>query len=517
MAINIPIVTEFVDTGLKSASGAFTNFRNQVSQAEGGLGKLKAGAGAAFDGIKANAASMALGAGAAIGGFALKAIGDFKDLALSVDEFRNSTNLSLEESSKWMSFTGDLGIAGDSMVKVFDKLGKAIETNTRPFQDLGVEIVKTADGTTDLEATFLKTVDALNTIEDPARRARIQAELFGRGWMDAAEIINMSSDEIRASLDGINEFEIIDEEEIQKAKDLRAAQDRLGDAFAQLSVTLGEALIPALTQATDAAVPLLNAMKPLIEALGAGADANASYAEQASNNNVQMRLGSVLAEKLFGWFGWGKDQTEDLTEANYELLASWIKNKYEIIDNTDAVEDLTVSLEDVDYALAELKGNVDERQAWRNLIGEIEKVKESAIDAFVEGTPTAIRESEASLDKLRVELAEYIVETEGIPTEKKTDFLARLETANLDQIEAIFNQLGRPRTVEFRPTVSGIPLGPGETPSEVLGRGNRMATMSNVTVNVQGSVIAENDLVETVRVGLVKAQRNGAGLVYSNS
>jgi len=39
---------------------------------------------------------------------------------------------------------------------------------------------------------------------------------------------------------------------------------------------------------------------------------------------------------------------------------------------------------------------------------------------------------------------------------------------------------------------------------------------SAVNINVAGSVIAENDLVETVRKGLVNAQRNGAGLVYSN-
>jgi hypothetical protein len=37
-----------------------------------------------------------------------------------------------------------------------------------------------------------------------------------------------------------------------------------------------------------------------------------------------------------------------------------------------------------------------------------------------------------------------------------------------------------------------------------------------VTVNVAGSVISQNDLVESVRKGLVNSQRNGAGLVYSN-
>jgi hypothetical protein len=38
----------------------------------------------------------------------------------------------------------------------------------------------------------------------------------------------------------------------------------------------------------------------------------------------------------------------------------------------------------------------------------------------------------------------------------------------------------------------------------------------NVVVNVAGSVTTENDLIEGIRKGLVNAQRNGSGLVYSN-
>ena len=42
------------------------------------------------------------------------------------------------------------------------------------------------------------------------------------------------------------------------------------------------------------------------------------------------------------------------------------------------------------------------------------------------------------------------------------------------------------------------------------------ATSTAVNVTVQGSVTTEADLVESIRKGLVNAQRNGAGLVYSN-
>lgn len=523
MAINIPIITEFADAGLKSAQGAFDTFRSKVAEAEGGMGKLKAGTSVAMDSIKANAGGMALAAGGAIAGFALKAIDDFSDLALSIDEFRNQTNLTLDQSSRWASYASDLGIESDAMVKVFDKLGKAANDQIPAFQELGVEIAFGPDGATDIEETFLRVIDKLNAIEDPAARARYQADLFGRGWMDAAEIINTSSGDIRKSLEGVGDFEIIDEDEIQKAKDLRDAQDRLGDALAEISVTIGEKLIPALTNATDAAIPLLDALSPLIDVVFDGVDANSDYATQISKSNAQMRIGMGLADKFFSWLGIGNDTTEELAETvDQDLVNAW-KNGYRAMADAQRVtEDLTEAFIDVDDALAELKGNVDERQAWRNLKDTIDDVKDAAIKAFTEATPQALRDSEGALDSARLKVGEYIAEIDSIPEDQKTEFIAMLDNANIQEIEAILAHLARAREIPFMPVLppgvggigeigsGGRPI--GEAPIS-LGTGRRSA----VVVNVAGSVIAENDLVETVRVGLVKAQRNGAGLVYSNS
>ena len=68
----------------------------------------------------------------------------------------------------------------------------------------------------------------------------------------------------------------------------------------------------------------------------------------------------------------------------------------------------------------------------------------------------------------------------------------------------------------------GIVTGPtlamiGEAGPEAIVPLDRLGGMGGgVTVNVGGSVISEGDLIETVRRGLVNAQRNGAQLVYSN-
>jgi hypothetical protein len=86
MAINIPIITSLEDTGIKSAKAAFGDFKNAVSKAEGGMGKFKAGSKVAMDQVKANAGNLAMVAGA-IAGFAIKAVGDFQDLAIAAGKF----------------------------------------------------------------------------------------------------------------------------------------------------------------------------------------------------------------------------------------------------------------------------------------------------------------------------------------------------------------------------------------------------------------------------------------------
>ena len=523
MAINIPIITEFADQGLKSAQGAFNTFRSKVAEAEGGMGKFKAGAGVALDSVKANAGAMALGAGAAIAGFAAKAIGDFKDLALSVDEFRNTTGLTLDQSSQWVSYTGDLGIQAESMVKIFNRLGKAATDQLPAFKELGVEIAFGPDGTADLEQTFLRVNDAINSLEDPVAQAKYRADLFGRGWMDAAELINMSSDEITSSLQGVKDFEVIDEKEIQKAKDLRQAQDELGDAFARISVQLGQALIPAFTALLNAATPLLDLLGKIDTQAMQSAGSRGAL-PLLSEKLDELGLSSLTAGTIIGelnkLFGDNEEAAEDNQLSVEELERAWRDGTRQMIIAADKTEELTDALKDSDEALAELKGNVDERREWDNLITAIEDAKEAAIEAFFEDTPEALRESQRETDEARVKVAEYILEMEGIPEEKKTEIIANLDRANLAEIEETFNHLARTRTMTVRVrTVGGVSVGPGETPSEVTGRGmmSLRSASSGVTVNVAGSVISQNDLVETVRKGLVNAQRNGAGLVYSNS
>jgi len=498
MAINIPIITEFVDAGLKSAQGAFDNFRTKVGEAEGSLGKLKAGSGAAFDAIKANAGAMALGAGTAIAGFAIKAIGDFQALALEVDKFSNSTGLAAEEASRWIEVAGDIGVESGTLLTSMNKLNQAVGKNSEVFQELGIEIVKTSTGATDVNETFLNTIDALRRIDDPATRARVATQLLGKSWTEVSELVEMGSGQLKQALEEVSDAKVIDEAEIEKAKQFRDNLDELKGRGEDFALMVGETLIPILSDLLEVVDFVAGAFSKAGEILG-------SVTDFMSGDGLEKMVDHIKA-------------TENVNDV-------WADGYRAMIDAYDATQELTTGLEDVDDALAILKGNVDERQAWRNLRDDIDKVKDAAIRAFTEGTPEALRNSEAALDNARLKVGEYITSIDGIPEDQKTEFIANLDRANIDEIEAMLAYIARARQIPFMPVLApgaggigeigsgGRPI--GEAPIS-LGRGNRMA-VGGVTVNVAGSVVTERDLVNSVRKGLIDSQRNGAPLVYSNS
>ena len=559
MAVNIPIITEFIDKGLKDARGAFTNFKTKVAEAEGGMGKFKAGANAAMDSVKANAGAFAAAAGVAIAKFALDAINDFKDLALSVDDFRNKTNLTLLQSSQWMSYSGDLGIASDSIIKIFSRLAKAATDQIPTFKELGVEIALGPDGATDIERTFFRVNDAINSLDDPVKQAAYRADLFGRGWMDAAEILQMSSSDIQKALQGVKDFEVIDEAEIKKAKDLRAAQDELGDAFARLSVSLGEALIPALTALSKVLIPVLEALAKFNGTLDQGMAEAIQKAQDMgkSLSDIARELGAESEQSLrymADVLGLSLDQLykqldRDLIPETYLLEKAWREGSRALVDaqteleNTgDEVKNLDDAVFDLTDTFKDFLAEIDEKEAWEGLQEQLQMVKDKSFEAFVEGTAESAKEAQDEANELIRDIGKYIDELGYIPPDVQTEIVALLKRDKFDEALGLIEELRQGVVVPITGTVSGIAVPVGQTPSETTGRGTVTAPTripglpfaindmpivipgigsfntrsGGVTVNVAGSVISENDLVETVRKGLVNSQRNGAGLVYSN-
>ena len=531
MAINIPIVTEFNQKGLQDAQNAFSNFRTKINEADGAMGKLKAGFGASVDAIKANAGMLASAAGAAIAGFAIKAINDFKDLALEVDKFRDATGLTLDESSRWIEVAGDIDIQAETIQKAIGKMERAAGTSLKPFQDLGIEIAKFADGRMNPHETFLRVVDALDKMEDPAKRARVASQLLGKSWEELAPLISMGANDIKTALAGVSDQKIIDEEEVRKAEEFRATMDTLNDVFQDVVLELGESLIPLLGKLVDKFLPLISIVGDSVEAIAGPQDGlTKAIIDMGGNiNDVVENLGFETVMKDMGLSAseLAKLIRKDLVPETYNLQFAWQEGYRAMIDADRALGDLDQSLGDVSEEYDKLIGKLDDRQAWRNLVNDVKEAGDKADEAFAKKMPNALGISMDSLDDAKRSLADYIAETDNIPAEKKTLYLSQLDQASWQQVRSMLDALAIARAVPYQPVLSpGFGGGPVEQGSggRPIGSSpiNRMSLMSMpttstaVNVTVQGSVTTEADLLESIRKGLVNAQRNGAGLVYSN-
>ena len=565
MAINIPIVTEFVDTGLKSAQGAFDNFKTKVGEAEGGLGKLKAGANVAFDTIKANAGLMALGAGtalAAVAGKAISAASDFEESSAKIGEVFGSASEAvfnfaegaaqslgqskqsvLDAAGTFGTFGKAAGLAGDDLsdftidfttlasdLASFNNttpedaimaIGAALRGEAEPMRRYGVLL---DDATLKQEALRLGLIDTTNKALTPQQKVlAAQAAIFKQTG-DAQGDFSRTSDGLA------NQQRILQAE-------LENVAIEIGEKLLPIAVDFAhfanDTLVPALKGVLDVLLPVLEVLSKFSGTLDTGLAESIEKAQEmghslsqiarelgADNEQSLNYMAEVLGMTLEELYN---ELDDDLVPATYRHAEAIKEATRSMIEAQDASIDLGEGILTVDDALAELTGNIDERRTFRKLQDSIENARDAAIQAFTEATPDAIRKSEEATDDLRLKVADYIYDIEGVPTDWQTKFIAELDQASIDQIENILAQVARLREIPFMPVLApgvggigeigsgGRPI--GEAPISLSGVGRRVG---NVVVNVQGSVIAENDLVETVRKGLVAAQRNGAGLVYTN-
>jgi hypothetical protein len=251
MAVSIPIVSEFINTGIKQAERAFVDIRKQVAQAEGTMGKFKAAGKGVFDAVGANAASFAAAAGGALVTFAAQGVTAFQNLALSADKFAGATGLAVDEASRLMEVTGDLGIEAATVETAIGKMNQNLGKSPDLFEELGVQVEYAKDGTVDANETFLNVIDRLNKIKDPAEKARVATQLLGKGWRDMSNLISMGSDDLRKSLATVSDAKTISPQEAEKARKFRDNMDNLKDTIEDLSLQIGDTLVPALSTAVE--------------------------------------------------------------------------------------------------------------------------------------------------------------------------------------------------------------------------------------------------------------------------
>jgi hypothetical protein len=585
MAIVVPIISEFADKGIVAAQAGFNNFKNKVAEADGAMGKFKAGAGAALDAVKANAGQFAAAAGAAIGAFAVKAIGEFQDLALAADKFANATGIAVEEASAFIEVAGDLGIETEVLQKAINKMNLAIAKGSDEFGALGVEVARNERGLVDSNETFIRTVGALSDVNDSTERARLAAGVFGKSWGEMSEIIKGGAPALRAAIASVSDAKIIDPKEVERAKELRAAQDALKDAFEDVTLAVGSALVPALVKLLETAQQfgalvfdgpvgkgidlfgkgarvLTDALNPL-DSVMAGvnrvSDETASTWERGYG--AIQTLGSVIPgvnsalDSLGGWLFGTSKETKRVYDATEILNKTWAKSysaaqemRYAGLRLANAIRELDDDTNGLIDTFDALLGQFEREEAVEGLTAAFKEYEKTVLEALGKGTPEAAEEANKAMRGLVREMADVAKQAE-LTSEEQVKIVALLEKGQYDlAYQELMRQLAavpRQIPIEFIGEVKGIPVPAGQTPSETTGSGGSGAPLNPVfgkppklptpgtfapiptigayaapmavNVSVQGSVITELDLIESIRKGLVNSQRSGKQLVYSNT
>jgi hypothetical protein len=265
LQLQISASTELLIRNLKSADAAVADFRRQTDTQ---LDKIDGRFHQLGENIGTRLRSAIGGAAAIIGGISLVSLArQGLDYASSLGEVSQQIGVTARDLQVFRAIATQVGISQDEMDQGLRKLtltigqaGDGSKKQASAFNDLGIN-VRNAGGELRTASDIIpELADALVKIEDPAARARIEVELFGKTGQKLDTLLAGGS----------------------------AAINNLADAAERAGLVLSDDFI----QRADDAADKMSALKTVLEAKIAGV-----VAENADSI-------SYLTDKLIDFAGW---------------------------------------------------------------------------------------------------------------------------------------------------------------------------------------------------------------------
>lgn len=446
----IETVTDRANTGLSS-------FRTAVGEADGVMGKFKAGAGAAMESVKANAGALAMAGGAALVAFGVKAVSAFQETALAAGAFSEAAGVSVENASRLREVSDDLGISADTTEGAIRKMNMAIANGKAPTKEFADQIVYAKDGSVDSYESFINLATAIGKIKDPTERAKAAQETFGKSYGDIAEMMSMSAEDLRAKLNSVSEAKVISSKELDQARNYRDSMANLKDILEDFEVTIGSAVVPALTDLADALVSLNDLLGPLgsiQDFISAAYDTTGldSIVEsiKAINEVFNPTLDGLVSDTAFSLtkVGEGAEAAGDGVDYADRIISDF--NQGTGADFKQTMEDAAEATRDAEDAYKDLKGTLSDTQAWLNVQSAVDEMRAKLADG-----EASYREQAAAVLDTTAEVADYVAQTDKIKPEVKTSIYAALEQGGLDGVLTFIDTLSRGFDLPIFPKVVG--------------------------------------------------------------
>ena len=423
-------ISVLIDVAVDKGISSLKDFRKSIQDADGAGGKFKAGMSGAFGAVKQNAGAMALGAGAAIAGFAIKALGDFQTAALAAQDAGKKIGLGSEDASRWIAVGDDFGVSTDEITGGLGKIVTSIDSNK--WAKYGIDTRDASGKARDANQIILDTFDVLSKETNLTEQARLAKELLGKSYGALAPMIGKTRKELEGYLGSVAAGQVITGDEAEKARDMALAQDALSDAFKEITLAVGglvaelapviEFLADGVTEVAELVGKVTDVANEVVDGLGAAfggstltmpadllkrlGDASKEAGVQSKEMGEDLAVGARHLRELETAAGRTGSQIENLTDDIARLRGE--------LDQEQAALDYKLAVEEFGTAMAEAKGDTD-------------------------------AQSQALID-VKGKMLDYLEAVKGVPPSKQTEIAALIDFGKLDEAERLLNALARTRT-----------------------------------------------------------------------
>ncbi len=437
-------ITAVLDLDGKGFTSQLKAVQTSIKSADGAMGKMKATASGVGQVFKANMAEAATVAAGAIFEFGRRSVTAFQDTAIAAGKLADATGITVEEASRLAEVASDVGIELGTVQGALVRFNKAASDGEVEIEGFGNAVVRAEDGTVDAYESFINAATAIGAIEDPTKRAAAAQATFGRSYAEIAELMAMDAQELRSALAGVSDEQVIDADELRKARDFRASMDELQDAITRVQLAVGEGLVPKLTEAADGLVAI-------------------------SESDVASWAGELLGviDRL----------TTDLPEVVQrfeqmnELITIWSGNE---------------AIGQVGEAFDKVATSVEEAgSASRSTASDIEAMYESMGEA-----------AQAEIAETQARLQGWLDQLNNIPDEKRTEIQAAIDAGQIGAAERLLNQLARTRFAAIFPVIQ-----PATTGKNMTGPKSDASFVKSATSTLKGAVDEYNSALSGLGSG----------------
>lgn len=468
-------ISLIIDADARGAKKGLQGFGASIREADGFTAKFKAGATSAMDSVKANAGALALAGGAALVAFGVKALGAFTDVATGARDFGAATGMAVEDASRWIAIADDMGLTASDLQAAFGAVSKTLDDDK--WGKYGIAVRGAGGEARDMNAIMLDTFDVLSQETNLTERARLGKELLGKGYAAMAPMIGKSRAEYEKMLGAVEKGQVITADELEKSERMRKAQDALSDALNEVTLAAGEFVaemaptievvaegVTRVVDLSDKLGGLKSAFDSVLNPISAVINAQDMFVESTSIASMTYEELAKTVKELSpedaatAWEAWAAANTHAERTA-FDLTGKVAALMDTTDETTEAVERSSTALRgnaraagEADRAYSDLKGEIDDEQAWLDMLDTLDDYKAKQDDATASD-----REKRRAGLAVQEELVGRLEAIDNLPAEKRTEILTMIEQGAYDEAAMAIGTLTAERRVKIGFDVGNMP------------------------------------------------------------